>query len=262
MATPTKRQRPRPKPRVVLPPEAAYNHSSFPASTQSKGTPNFGTGGPFLEGKTVFGTGSPAFEGESLFGADSTQVKGGSLFGAGSTQAKDGSLFGAGSTQAKGFGTGSPAFEREPVFCFGSTPFIGFGTGSTQFKGEPLCGTGSSSPLPQADPSGHPHISIDSGSDSELSTTESCPSLPSPSTSSPLTSTSSLSPFPTRSAITTCEGGNGGHQCSVSAGTIPTHRRTERALPDSRAGRSKSQGAVPVRNTNNLGETRGDSGKY
>lgn len=244
MATSSKGQRPRSKPRMVLSPEVAYNHSAFPASTQSKEAPFCGTGSP---SKTVFGTGSPVFEGESLFGAGNTEGKGGSLFDAGSVSFKD-------------FGIGRTQVERGPRFVVGT--FIGFGTDSTQLKGDPLSGTGSSSPLPQTDPSRHPNISIDSGSDSELPTTESCPSLPSPSTSSPLTSTSSLSPFSTRSAITTCEGGNGGYQRSVSAGTIPTHKRTERAPSDSRAGRSKSQGADPVRNTNNLGETRGDSGKY
>jgi len=373
MATLTKGQRPRPKPRVVLPPEAAYNHSAFPASTQFKGIPFFGTGSPFLEGKTFLGTGSAAFEGKPLFGADSTQVedeslfdtgntqvkegslfgasstqvkdgslfgasstqakggslfanagstqvKEGSLFGASSTQVKDGSLFGASSTQAKGgslfanvsstqakggslfgvgntqvkggslfgvsstqvkgkllfstssiqakdgslfsngntqvkgkslfsadstpskgFGTRSTQVEREPLLRAGSTSFKGCGTGSTQSTDEPLCGTGSSSPLPQVDPSGHPDISIDSGSDSELSTTELCSSStstststsPSPSTSSPLTSASSLSPSPTRAAITSCGGGSGGHQRSVSEGTIPIRKTTELALLES-----------------------------
>lgn len=247
MAPSSKGQRPRSKPKVVLPPEAAYYHSAFPASTQSKEAPFFDTGSPLLESKTVFGTGSPAFEGESVFPATSTQVKGKSFLDAGS-----GSF--------KGFGIGRTQVKRGPPYAVGT--FRGFDTDSTQLKGDPFSGTGSSSPLPQADPSRHPHSSIESGSDSELPTTESCSSLPSPSTSSPLTSTSSLSSFSSRFAIMTCEGGNGAHHRSVSAGTIPTHKRIERAPSDSRVGRSKSQGVDPVRNTNNPGEIRGDFGKY
>lgn len=132
---------------------------------------------------------------------------------------------------------------------------------STQFKGKNPFVTGSSSPLSQADLSGHPYISIDSGSDNELSTTGSCHSSLSPSTSPPLTPRSSLSPSPTRAAVTSCGGGSGGHQRSLSEGTISKRKRTELAPLESRAGRSRSHGADPVRNKTNLVETLGNSGQ-
>jgi len=130
---------------------------------------------------------------------------------------------------------------------------------STHFEGKNRFVINSSSPLHQADLSGHPYDSIASGSDSEPSTTGSCPS--SPSTSSPLTPTSSLSPSPTRAGVTSCGGGTGGHQRSVSEGTISTRKRTEQSPLKSRAGRSRSHAPDLVRNKTHLGETLGDPGQ-
>lgn len=135
--------------------------------------------------------------------------------------------------------------------------------GSTQFRFKTPFVTGSSSSLFQADLSGHPYISVDSGSDSELSTTRSrtSSSSPSPLTSPSLTPRSSLSPSPTRAAVESCEGGSGGHQRSASEGNISTRKRTKLAPPESRAGRPKGQATDLVRKKSDLGETPGDSGQ-